>query len=141
MMKKSFVLVLFLCMGIASLNVSAQRSGTSETVLLRVSFEPEMSDTTACAVCGDGLGDYIDGVDGVSASSHAMATWESISEVAMRARDACCSTTQTFILRLTTRQFHPLPAVRILTGSWLPSRSLSHTPISKTCAWVTRLNA
>ena len=61
MMKKNFVLVLFLCMGIASLNVSAQRSGTSETVLLRVSFEPEMSDTTACAVCGDGLGDYIDG--------------------------------------------------------------------------------
>lgn len=68
MMKKNFVLVLFLCMGIASLNVSAQRSGTSETVLLRVSFEPAMSDTTACAVCGDGLGEYIDGVDGVSAS-------------------------------------------------------------------------
>jgi hypothetical protein len=43
-------------------------NGTSQTVSLRVSFEPAMSDLTACAVCGDGLGDYVDGVDGVSAS-------------------------------------------------------------------------
>jgi hypothetical protein len=68
-MKKSFVLVLglALCMGIASLNISAQRPGTSETVSLKVSFEAAMSDATECAVCGDGLGEYVDGADGVSA--------------------------------------------------------------------------
>ena len=70
MMTKNFVLVLglALCMGIASLSVSAQRPGTSETVSLKVSFEPAMSDAALCAVCADGLGEYIDGVDGVSAS-------------------------------------------------------------------------
>ena len=74
MMKKNFMLVLglALCIGIASLNVPAQRSGTSETVLLRVSFEPATTDAAACAVCGDGLGDYVDGVDGVSASFFAV---------------------------------------------------------------------
>src|SRR4030095_2708571 len=41
--------------------------GAPQSVSLKVSFEPAMSDATPCAVCGDGTGDYVDGVDGVTA--------------------------------------------------------------------------
>lgn len=49
-----------------SLGTPAGKGGAPQSVSLRISFEPAMS-VTPCAVCGDGLGDYVDGVDGVSA--------------------------------------------------------------------------
>ncbi|HJX92217.1 MAG TPA: hypothetical protein VJ372_17070 [Pyrinomonadaceae bacterium] len=45
-----------------------QKPGTSNVVPLRVTIEPTDSSSTACKICSDGLGEYIDGVDGVSAS-------------------------------------------------------------------------
>lgn len=69
-MKKNALLGfgLALCLGIASLSASIERPGASQTVSLRLSFETAMSDATPCAVCGDGFGEYVDGVDGISAS-------------------------------------------------------------------------
>jgi len=45
-----------------------QKPGTSNVVPLRVAVESADSTSTACRICADGLGEYIDGVDGVSAS-------------------------------------------------------------------------
>ena len=45
-----------------------QKPGTSNGVPLRVTIEKFDSSSTACKICSDGLGEYIDGVDGVSAS-------------------------------------------------------------------------
>src|SRR4030095_1475492 len=44
-----------------------QKAGTSAVVPLRVTIEPTDSNNIACKICGDGLGEYVDGIDGVSA--------------------------------------------------------------------------
>ena len=69
-MKESVLLFvnLVMCSGIFSVEAFAQRTGyTSETVSLKVSIDP-VPENGACAVCSDNLGEYIDGVDGVSAT-------------------------------------------------------------------------
>src|SRR5262245_23797004 len=43
-------------------------SNTSAVVALRVTVEPADSTATPCRICSDGLGEYVDGVDGVSAN-------------------------------------------------------------------------
>jgi len=41
-----------------------QKPGASQAVALRVAIEPVI----ACGICSDGLGEYVDGVDGVTAN-------------------------------------------------------------------------
>ena len=79
-MKKCYLLalslLLFVCLFVTG--ASGQKPGTSAAVALRVTIEPTDSTATACKICGDGLGtntavyqnpnEYVDGVDGVSAS-------------------------------------------------------------------------
>jgi len=79
MSKRNLLLTisLALCVLVANFDVSAQnpvasesvahQAGAGQTISLNVSFESAMSDFTACAICGDGFGDYSDGVNGVSA--------------------------------------------------------------------------
>src|SRR5215467_3438711 len=45
----------------------SQGGGRATSVSLRLTFESTMSDGTPCAVLGDGLGEYVDGTDGVTA--------------------------------------------------------------------------
>jgi hypothetical protein len=65
-MKKSSLLDLSLLLFACFLATAAYRDkpGSSQGVVLRVTFEP----VTACGICSDGLGEYVDGVDGVSAN-------------------------------------------------------------------------
>ena len=69
-MKRNQVLtVVFALFLVTAMSLSAPvgKASAPQPVPLRVTFEPAMSDATPCAVCGDGLGDYVDGVDGVIA--------------------------------------------------------------------------
>lgn len=63
----SFAASVVLLAAVASLT-HGQKPGTSPAVALRITIEPTDSTATACKICGDGLGEYVDGVDGVSAS-------------------------------------------------------------------------
>jgi hypothetical protein len=69
MPKKSIMLFCIVALFVGSLSVMtpAQKTGAAQTTSLNVRFEPAMSDFTTCTVCGDGFGDYVDGVDGISA--------------------------------------------------------------------------
>ena len=48
--------------------MAAQKPGTSPVIPLKVQIESLDSLGTACAICPDGLGQYVDGQDGVTAS-------------------------------------------------------------------------
>ena len=68
-MKKYFVVMLSLLL-LACLFVNTIASGQKfvSAVPLRVTIEDTDSLATACRICSDGDGEYVDGVDGVSAS-------------------------------------------------------------------------
>jgi len=69
-MKKQLVLgaALFLALGLAFLGALAAKTQTYTPVPLVVTVEAADSNNVACKICSDGLGDYSDGVDGVSAN-------------------------------------------------------------------------
>jgi hypothetical protein len=47
---------------------AAEKSATTKPVPLRVTVHDTDSDGFACGMCSDGLGDYVDGIDGVAAA-------------------------------------------------------------------------
>jgi len=58
-------LLLFACLFV---NTAASGQKFVPAVPLRVTIEATDSTATACRICNDGLGEYVDGVDGVTAS-------------------------------------------------------------------------
>lgn len=70
MKKFSLLLILSLVLIACFLTTSTpgQKPGTSPPVRLRMTIEASDSSGNACKICADPLGDYVDGVDGVSAA-------------------------------------------------------------------------
>jgi|SRR5215813_6566484 len=67
-MKKHSLFGLSLFFVVCLLVVDASGQKFVPAVPLRVTVEAADSSATACRICSDGLGDYVDGVDGVTAS-------------------------------------------------------------------------